>query len=423
MVRTETVLQGLPATRQWQEAFYRDLHAHPELSGQEARTAANVAERLGETGYAVQKLGGGVVGVLENGPGPVVLARADMDGLPVTELTGLPYASGETSTDETGVVVGVSHACGHDVHVTCLLGAAELLARSATGWAGTFVALFQPAEETASGAQSMLDAGLVEAIPRPEVAFAQHVLGLEAGTVGTQVGPVLSAGDSIRITLYGKGSHGSMPHLGVDPVVLAASVVLRLQTIVSRETKPGEFAVVTVGSSVAGTKSNVIADRAVLLVNVRTYDDAVRSHVLAAIERIVRAECEAAGSPQPPTFDYYDQYPLTDNDAEVGRSVTEAFREHFGADNVVDLGRVTASEDFSRVPTAFGIPYCYWGVGGFAAGAEAPPNHSPHFAPLIQPTLDTGTSALVVAALSRLGDPAGDGGAQARPDAPSGQPV
>ncbi|NUR14972.1 MAG: amidohydrolase [Dermatophilaceae bacterium] len=423
MSRNQAVLQKLSATRQWQEDFYRDLHAHPELSGQEARTAANVAERLVETGYAVQRLGGGVVGVLANGEGPVVLARADMDALPVTELTELAYASGETSTDETGAVVGISHACGHDVHVTCLLGAAELLARGASEWRGTFVALFQPAEETASGAQAMLDAGLVDAIPRPEVAFGQHVLGLEAGTVGTQAGPVLSAGDSVRITLYGKGSHGSMPHLSVDPVVLAASVVLRLQTIVSREVKPGEFAVVTVGSSVAGTKSNVIADRAVLLVNVRTYDDAVRSHVLAAIERIVRAECDAAGSPQPPTFDYYDQYPLTDNDAEVAEAVTQAFRGHFGDERVVALGRVTASEDFSRVPDAFGIPYCYWGVGGFAAGTEAPPNHSPFFAPLIQPTLDTGTSALVVAALSRLGDRADGGGAQARSDAPSGQPV
>ncbi|GAB3878702.1 amidohydrolase [Terrabacter terrigena] len=406
MSRDETVLQGLSQTREWQEDFYRDLHAHPELSGQEVRTAANVAERLGQMGYAVQHLGGAVVGVLDNGPGPVVLARADMDALPVTELTDLPYASGETSTDETGAVVGISHACGHDVHVTCLLGAAELLARGVSEWGGTFVAVFQPAEETAAGAQSMLDAGLVDAIPRPEVAFAQHVLGLRSGAVGTQVGPVLSAGDSIRITLFGKGSHGSMPHLSVDPVVLAASVVLRLQTIVARETKPGEFAVVTVGSSVAGTKSNVIADRAVLLVNVRTYDDAVRSQVLAAIERIVRAECEAAGSPQPPTFDHYDEYPLTDNDADVAEAVTRAFRDHFGDERVVDLGRVTASEDFSRVPEAFGIPYCYWGIGGFAPGVEAPPNHSPFFAPLIQPTLDTGTSALVVAALSRLGEPA-----------------
>jgi hippurate hydrolase len=192
-----------------------------------------------------------------------------------------------------------------------------------------------------------------------------------------------------------------MPHLSVDPVVLAASIVIRLQAIVARETKPGEFAVVTVGSSVAGTKSNIIADRAVLLLNVRTYDDDIRRHVLDAIERIVQAECDAARSPQPPTFEYYDQYPLTSNDAEVGARVRSAFQRQF-ADHVVDLGRVTASEDFSRIPDALGTPYFYWGVGGFAPGTTAPPNHSPYFAPLVQPTLDTGTSALVVAALDYL---------------------
>jgi hippurate hydrolase len=405
MDRIQAVLARRAATREWQEEVYRDLHAHPELSGQEERTATEVARRLGAMGYAVRRVGGGVVGTLENGAGPVVLARADMDALPVTELTGLPYASSRTATDATGSEVGVSHACGHDVHVACLLGAADLLASGAEAWAGTVVALFQPAEETAAGAQGMLDAGLAEVIPRPDVAFGQHVLGLEAGTVGTASGPVMSAGDSIRITLYGKGSHGSMPHLAVDPVVLAASVVLRLQTIVARETRPGEFAVVTVGSSVAGTKSNIIPDQAVLLVNVRTYDESVREHVLAAVERIVRAECDGAGSPRPPVFEYYDRYPLTSNDAGVTAVVTGAFREHFGSERVVDLGRVTASEDFSRLPDAFGAPYCYWGIGGFPAGADAPPNHSPYFAPLIQPTLDTGTAALVVAALSHLSDP------------------
>ena len=220
--------------------------------------------------------------------------------------------------------------------------------------------------------------------------------------LATQVGPVLSAGDSIKITVFGKGSHGSMPHLGVDPIVLASAIVLRLQSIVSREVAPGEFAVVTVGALNAGTKSNVIPDRATLLVNLRTYDTGTRARVVAAVERVVRGECAAAGSPQEPTFDYYDQFPLTDNDPAVTGKVTEAFRAHFGEDRVMPLGRVPASEDFSRIPDAFGAPYTYWGVGGFAPGT-AVPNHSPFFAPLIQPTLDAGTEAVVVAAMAYLG--------------------
>lgn len=404
MTGVEEVLAGMDATRAWQQELYRDLHAHPELSSQEVRTASEVADRLGAFGYDVRHVGGGVVGVLANGPGRTVLARADMDALPVTELTELPYASKVTAVDESGATVGVSHACGHDVHVTCLLGAAAALAAARDAWSGTFIALFQPAEETGAGARGMVDDGLTDKVPRPDVAFAQHVLAHEAGVVGTQAGPAFSAGDSVRITVHGKGSHGSMPHLGVDPVVLAASIVLRLQTIVARETKPGEFAVVTVGSSIAGTKSNIIPDRAVLLVNIRTYDRTVRERIIASIERIVRAECEASGSPAPPTFEYYDQLPLTHNDPDVTGKVSEAFRSHFGDARVFELGRVTASEDFSRIPDAFGIPYTYWGVGGFAPGQPSYPNHSPYFAPAVQPTLDAGTEALVVATLAYLGE-------------------
>ena len=403
MSHTRTLLAGLAATATWQEDLYKDLHAHPELSSQEVQTAAEIVQRLEGFGYAVQRIGGGVVGVLANGEGPTVLMRADIDALPVTEQTGLPYASTATTVDAAGATVGLMHACGHDVHIVCLLGAAELLAASPQDWRGTFIALFQPAEETAAGARAMVEDGLTAKVPRPDVAFGQHVLNHAAGVIGTHTGPVLSAGDSVRITVFGKGSHGSMPHLSVDPVVLAASIVLRLQTIVSREVKPGEFAVVTVGSSVAGSKSNIIPDRAVLLLNLRTYDMGVRQTVVDAIERIVRAECEAAGSPEPPTFDYYDQYPLTDNDPNVSATVTAAFRAHFGDDRVMELGRVTASEDFSRVPDAFGTPYTYWGIGGFPPDRPGPPNHSPTFAPLIQPTLSTGTEAIVVATLAYLG--------------------
>jgi len=403
MTRGTDVLAGLEASRGWREEFYKHLHAHPELSSHEVQTAADVSSRLESFGYDVQAVGGGVVGVLTNGPGQTVLVRADMDALPVTELTDLPYASAVTAVDESGATVGVSHACGHDVHVVALLGASELLADARSAWSGTFIALFQPAEETAAGAQAMIDDGLTTTVPRPDVVFGQHVLDLDAGAVATGAGAVLSAGDSIQITVFGKGSHGSMPHLSVDPVVLAASIVLRLQTIVSREIRPGEFAVVTVGSSTAGSKSNIIPDRAVLLVNVRTYDLKVRDQVCASIERIVRAECDASGSPEAPTFEYYDQYPLTDNDSGVTEKVSEVFRDHFGQDRVGQLGRVTASEDFSRLPDAFGAPYSYWGLGGFTPGQERYPNPSPRFAPAIQPTLDTGTEAVVVAVLSYLG--------------------
>jgi len=317
--RIAEVLAGLRETSVWQEGIYKDIHANPELSFQETKTATLVASKLKEFGYEVVEGIGrtGVVGILSNGEGQTVLARADMDALPVRENTGLSYASTRTAVDDAGNTVGVAHACGHDVHVTCLLGAAELLAQAQPSWGGTYIALFQPAEEVAGGAKAMMDGGLRDRIPKPDVAFAQHVLAYPAGTIGTQAGPVLSAGDTIRITLYGKGAHGSMPHNSVDPVVLAAMVVLRLQTIVSRETKPGEFAVLTVGSSVAGSKSNIIPDRAVLLANLRTYDMAVRQRMIDSIERMVKAECEASGSPHPPEFEYFDQYPLTDNDAEV----------------------------------------------------------------------------------------------------------
>ncbi len=410
------VLAGLRDTSVWQEHIYKDIHANPELSFQETKTAALVASKMKEFGYEVFAEVGrtGVVGILRNGEGQTVLARADMDALPVRENTGLPYASTRTAVDDAGNTVGVAHACGHDAHVACLLGAAELLAHAPRSWGGTFIALFQPAEEVAGGAKAMLDGGLRDRIPKPDVAFAQHVLAYPAGKIGTQAGPVLSAGDSIRITLHGKGAHGSMPHNSVDPVVLAAMVVLRLQTIVSRETKPGEFAVLTVGSSVAGSKSNIIPDRAVLLANLRTYDMAVRQRMIDSIERMVKAECEASGSPHTPEFEYFDQYPLTDNNAEVTERITTAFRSHFGAETVFDLGRQTASEDFSDIPNAFGTPYTYWGVGGIDpekyqraldAGRveqDIPVNHSEFFAPVIEPTLSHGTQALVVAALTYL---------------------
>jgi amidohydrolase len=397
------VLRPLEETSKWQEELYVHLHKHPELSMQETQTAAEIDRRLRAFGYEVQPIGGGVVGVLANGEGPTVLMRADIDALPVTEQTGLRYASTATAVDATGTTVGVMHACGHDIHITAALGAAQLLADAKSDWSGTYIALFQPGEETATGAQSMLDDGLVEKVPKPDVALAQHVLPSPAsGEVGTRSGPFLSASDNLSITVFGEGSHGSMPQLGVDPVVLCAAIVTRLQGVVSREVEPGVFAVVTVGSVQVGTKSNIISDRGVLLLNMRTYDEKVRQQLKEAIERIVRAECQASGSPQEPTFEYYEQYPLTDNDSDTTAKVHAAFEAYFGPDRVKHLHRQTASEDFSHVPLALGIPYTYWGFGGFAAGTESFPNHSPFFGPAMQPTLNTGTQAAVVAALAFL---------------------
>ena len=411
------VLNELESVRGWQEDLYRDLHAHPELSHQEHRTAATVAARLREAGCEVhERIGGtGVVGLLRNGAGPTVLLRADMDALPVQEGTGLPYAS--TATGEGGEgPLPVMHACGHDVHVACLLGAVACMAQAPRHWSGTLAAVFQPAEETADGARTMLEDGLAAVVGEVDVALAQHVLPMPAGFVGTRAGVTLSAADSMRITVHGRGAHGSMPQASVDPVVLAAMIVVRLQTVVAREVAPGDPAVLTVGSIAAGSKSNVIPDRAVLQVNLRTYDDGTRSAMLAAIQRIVRAECQASGSPHDPEFELFDSYPLTDNDPEVTQEVTTAFSAFFG-ERAGGLPLQSASEDFSDLPRALGAPYSYWGIGGIdperyrsaeKAGRlaqDVPVNHSAEFAPVVQPTLDTGTQALVVAALATLAEP------------------
>lgn len=394
--------------RPWQEDLYRDLHRHPELSHQEHRTAALVAERLGEAGFEViTDIGGtGVVGVLRNGDGPGVLLRADMDALPVTEDTGLAYAS---------AVDGVAHACGHDMHVTCLLGAAQLLAAGQNHWGGTLIALFQPAEETVNGAKGMVADGLATRIPKVDVALGQHVAPLPSGHLAATAGPAFAAADCMKITLYGRGGHASMPQTTVDPVVLAASIVLRLQTIVAREIDPSDPAVLTVGSIQAGTKANIIPETAEIQINIRTYSEAVRTALLDAIHRVVAAECMASNCPREPEFEYFDQAPLTDNDAKVTATVVGAFADYFGDDVTLPAPTVMGSEDFSDIANGVGAPYSYWLFGGadpqafaaaFAAGTVAsdiPSNHSPRFAPVLQPTLDVGTAALVAAAMAWLG--------------------
>ncbi|MGW0003806.1 amidohydrolase [Nocardia grenadensis] len=402
-----TVLTGLDAARDEIENRYRDLHAHPELGMSEHRTAALAVTALRDYGYDITTgIGGtGVTGVLHNGPGPTVLLRADMDALPVKEATGLPYASTAT-VDRDGDPQPVMHAC--------LLGCARLMAEARHAWHGTIIALFQPSEENGDGARAMVADGLTEKIPAPDVVLGQHVLPYPAGTVGTCPGPFLSAADSLRVTLHGRGAHGSQPQASVDPVVMAAMCVLRLQTVVSRELAPTTRAVVTVGSIHAGTGPNLIPDDAVLEINIRTYEPQVREHILNAIERIVRAEATGAGAPREPEFERITTFPATVNDPETTRRVAAAFTTAFGA-AAHTIEPQTASEDISEIPAAFGVPFTYWGLGGTdpAAFAEAvergtlfqdiPVNHSSRFAPVPQPTLDTGVTALVVAALAWLG--------------------
>ncbi|ROS72089.1 amidohydrolase [Cellulomonas sp. PhB143] len=412
--------------------LYTDLHRHPELGYAEHRTAGIVAEALRGLGFEVHEgIGGtGVVGVLTRGAGPRVLLRADMDGLPVTERTDLHYASTDSTTVD-GVESGVMHACGHDVHVTCLLGACARLAERRDDWHGTLIACFQPAEELGSGARAMLADGLFDRIGGPpDVVLGQHVMPLPVGSVNLTPGTAMAAADSLRVVLHGRGGHGSSPEATVDPVVLAAAVVMRLQGVVAREVGATESAVVTVGSLRAGTQANIIPDRAELLVNVRSFTEDVRARVLAAIRRIVEAECAASGAPQAPEIEPIATFSAMVNDPDASartRTVLERVLEGHrqvieaagGAPTVVSLPPVAGSEDVGELATAAGVPLVYWNLGGWdpapfagfdlsaAAGmgslpAGVAPNHSPFFAPVPQPTLDLGVELLVAAATDRL---------------------
>ncbi|WP_411733064.1 amidohydrolase [Paeniglutamicibacter sp.] len=400
------------------ESLYRDLHANPELSFQEHRTAGIVAGHLGDLGLDVQTgIGGtGVVGVLENGPGPTVLLRADMDGLPVLEATGLDYASTATALDSDERQVPVMHACGHDVHVACLIGAVEKLAAELGSWSGTLVALFQPAEEYGNGAQTMVDDGLFAKVPAPDVVLGQHVAPFPAGWLGLHPGVAMASADSLKITLHGSGGHGSRPETTVDPVLLAAATTMRMQGIVSRELAASDQAVLTVGQIHAGTKNNIIAAEATLGLSVRTFDESVRAKMLSSIERVVRGEAMTSGSPREPEIALEEHFPLTVNDPDASARVTTAFAARFGADRLIDPGAVAGSEDVGILATAAGVPLVYWLLGGadpgliknFAATGrmpeDVPSNHSPRFAPHIRPTLAVGIDALVAGAMAWLAE-------------------
>ena len=397
------------------EALYKDIHSHPELSMQEERTAKIAAKRLRAAGYEVSTGIGktGVVGLLRNGDGPTVMLRADMDALPVKEDTGLPYASTVTAKDRDGKIVPVMHACGHDMHVACLVGATILLANARAHWRGTIMAVFQPAEETAEGARAMVNDKRFAQFPKPDVVLGQHVMVGTAGAIGGRKGVITSAADSFQIKMFGRGAHGSMPQASIDPVIMAAATVLRLQTIVSREIAATDAAVVTIGSLQAGTKENVIPDEAIIKLNVRTFDEGVRKRVLAAIKRIVNAEAEASGAPKPPEITPLDSYSLVSNDAEATERIAQAFRHHFTHEHVVRVQATSASEDFGSFGEHWGAPSVFWFIGGTdptvykkakATGRvhEIPTNHNPRFAPVIHPTLQTGVQALMLAAQAWL---------------------
>jgi amidohydrolase len=388
------------------QALYLDLHQNPELSSHETQTAAKLAGKLRTLGYEVtEHVGGtGIVAILKNGPGPTVMLRTELDALPVEEKTGLPYASKVHSKDDAGHDVPVMHACGHDLHMASILGTATIMAHSKPTWHGTLMLIGQPAEETITGAKAMLADGFLKKFPKPDFAIALHVGNLlPAGSVGITPGIYNTNADSLRITIYGKGGHGSAPQTAIDPIVIAARTILALQTIVSREVKPQEMAVVTVGYIQAGTKNNIIPDYAELGLTVRTNKPEIRKQVLAAIDRITNAESEAGGTPRPPSIEHYEFTDLVYNDPALAERLRPVLESALGKQNVVTEEPITASEDFSYFVEQ-GIPGFYFELGGAdpvkwseakATGTQLPSNHSPLFAPDVDPALHTGIAAEV----------------------------
>jgi hippurate hydrolase len=404
--QTATTSKEVEAVYPAAHDLYIDLHQTPELSSHETQTASKLAARLRALGYEVTEgVGGtGVVAILKNGAGPTVMLRTELDALPVEEKTGLSYASKVHAKDDSGHDVPVMHACGHDLHMAALVGTADIMAHSKPSWHGTLMLIGQPAEETISGAKRMIDDGLFTRFPKPSVGVALHVGNyLPAGEVGITPGIYNTNADSLRITIYGKGGHGSAPHTAIDPIVIAARTILALQTIVSREVKPGEMAVVTVGYIRAGTKNNIIPDQAELGLTVRTYKDNVRKQVLAAITRIVKAEALAGGAAQEPLIEHYEFTDSVFNDPALAERLRAPLEAVLGKQNVITTEPITPSEDYAFFVEQ-GIPSLYMSLGGadpqkYAesknGGAMLPSNHSPYFAPDVDPALHAAIKAEV----------------------------
>lgn len=397
--------------------LYRDLHAHPELSFQETATSAKLATEARNLGFTVtEKVGQtGVVAVLKNGPGPVLMIRADMDGLPVVEQTGLPFASKVRATTRDGIESGVMHACGHDTHMTAWIATAQTLVELKDSWSGTLVMILQPAEEIGLGASAMLDDGLFTRFPKPAYVIAFHdAANLAAGTVGYSPGYALANVDSVGVTVRGVGGHGAYPQTTRDPIVLASRIVTTLQTLVSRENDPADPAVVTVGSFVAGAKHNIIPDEAKLLITVRSYSDATRQKLLDGIARIAKGEAIAAGLPDDrmPIVETEPHYtPATYNVPEFSERMATLFRQKIGADRVIRTPAVMGGEDFGQYYRADKSiqSFIFW-VGGVpaekmkagASGRALPSLHSPFWAPEAETVIRTASEALTFAALDIL---------------------
>ncbi|MFO0877219.1 MAG: amidohydrolase [Gemmataceae bacterium] len=398
------------------ETFYKHLHSHPELSLMEVQTAARLADELKKLGFTVTtRVGGtGVVGVLENGKGPTVLVRTDMDALPVTEQTGAPYASKVRTRDRQGREVGVMHACGHDIHMTCWLGTARVLVALKEKWKGTLVFIGQPAEEIGVGARAMLEAGLFTRFPKPDYCLALHCDSQTPhGTVSFSEGLALANVDTVDITVKGKGGHGAAPHTTVDPIVLAARIVLDLQTLVSRETNPTDPAVVTVGSIHGGTKHNIIPDEVKLQLTVRSTKDSVRHHRLTGIKRIAEGCAKAANAPVPTVkVDESEFTPALYNNPALTKKTVALFRDVLGEKNVRERPPILGGEDFSRYGRA-GVPVFLYFLGTIApekveaaqkeGAAPLPSLHSDQFAPVPIPSIRTGVKTMSLAALNLLG--------------------
>ncbi|PYH89698.1 zinc metallopeptidase [Aspergillus ellipticus CBS 707.79] len=410
----EDIIAGnRPDLRPFQH-LYRQIHQNPELSFCEKETSAIAADHLRQLNFEVHThIGGyGVAGVFKNGDGPTVLLRADMDALPMQEKTGLPYASTKTAKNKDGVEMPVMHACGHDTHVVSLMASAALLHSAREHWSGTLICIFQPAEELVSGARAMLDDGLYDKIPKPDVVLAQHLMPMRAGTVSIRSGRLLTAADAFNVRIFGKGGHGSAPDVCIDPIIIGASIVMKLQTIVSREVTPGELAVVTCGSIQAGQTANIIPDSLDLKLGIRTYDESIRERVINSVKRIIRSECEAAGCEQEPQIDHVISTPATINDDATVQALLNTFGSYF-KERLVDSDPANASEDFSLLARAVGAPYVMWTYGGVdhktwddavekGTVNKLPSNHSPFFAPVIEPTLQTAMDAMSTGALTFL---------------------